>query len=211
MKDYVALPTGELFKIATDAYLRSKEVRRDNHDALIAVVFACATLESYMNQTVMFAEGWKHNHPKIRAFSSIIGGLVEERGVRPQIVYSTARWVLTGTNYEHGQTPFQDFNLLIRIRNAYMHLKPDYIGDIRNPKSSAESKILEELENKKLIVNKHKPMRGAWTMYLYNPAVAKWACNTASAMIQGFWKGSDPKVEEFFHSVANADYYKPVA
>jgi hypothetical protein len=63
--------TYRLFDIAKEAYHRasSQAENRSHNDALVAVLFSTATLESYMSQAVFMAETWSHLYPKIEVFA----------------------------------------------------------------------------------------------------------------------------------------------
>ena len=197
----------DLYHIAKGGYRRSLEAGAGNPDALIAIIFSCATLEAYINQAISIAGIHEQVDPKIKAFADIVGDMAGKDS-SVTTLYHTARWVLTSETFDRGLRPYQDFALLVRIRNALIHLKPDRIIN-GQPEKSAQTKLLEELQRKGL-TEVHLPLRGTWTIYLHNPEVAKWACDTASQMIQSFWKGAGPKVEEFFSIETNAIHYAPI-
>jgi hypothetical protein len=124
-----------------------------------------------------------------------------------------AHWIICGTPFDRGKSPYQDFDLLVDLRNALTHFKPDKVG------SEKTRKLLARLKSSNLIPDSLLPnydpntpeQRAVWVHYLSTAKVAKWACNTAAAMIAEFWKNSpEEEVRQFFYVNANAAHYVPL-
>jgi len=217
MVNWTFFTTHELYEVAKQAYYRasSKEAKDSpGNDALVAIVFSAATLESFMSQAVFMAEEWSHLHPKIETFAQFMGELEgREAASSLKTKYYLAHWIICGTPFERGKSPFQDFDLLIDLRNALIHLKPD------KQTSEKTQKLLHCLKSKNLIPDRLFPnydanapeRRSVWVRYISTDVVAKWACNTAAAMIEEFWKNApEEEIRQFFSIHANAAHYIPI-
>jgi hypothetical protein len=216
MIDGAYFTTHILYEIAKQAYHRvSSQVENKSHnDALVAVLFSTATLESYMSQAVFFAQMWSNRHPKIKVFAQFMGELESrDAGSSLKTKYYMAHWIICGTPLDRGKLTYQDFDLLVDMRNALMHLKPDKYN------SQKIRKILSRLKNRKLIPDNLVPnynpnipeQRTVWVHYVSTATIAKWACNTAAEMIQEFWKNApEEEIRQFFRIDANAGGYVPL-
>lgn len=205
--------TGQIFGIAKEAYKRSLSQTQQNKpsdDALVAIIFAVSTLEAVMSQVIHMAKWFAKMSPKIDMFAEFLSEL-DDTQTSLKNKYFLAHWFLCDKKLDRGAKLYQDFSLLIDIRNALVHLKPD--------KVSVENKIenlLEGLNNKKLLSEGFIPQykagdRAMWVFYISNSNVAKWACNTAVSMIEGFWKDTpDDKVKQFFETVAGIRSFQPL-
>jgi hypothetical protein len=215
MINWTGFATGNLYEIAKQAHDRVslQPANIPHNDALVAVLFSAATLESFMSQAVFMAETWSHLHPKIAAFASFIGELDTKVGASLKTKYNMARWIICGAPFDQGKLPYQDFDLLVDLRNAITHLKPDKLS------SDKTRKLLSCLKNRNLmpdyLVSDYDPaiseQRAIWVHYVSTAKVAKWACNTAAEMIQAFWRdASEDTVKDIFRIHANASHYLPI-
>jgi hypothetical protein len=216
MNNMTYFATGELYETAKQAYHRvsSQSENTPHNDALVAVLFSAATLESFMSQAVFVAETWSHLNPKIEVFAQFIGELEgRETGSSLKTKYYMAHWIICGTPFDRGRSPYQDFDLLVDLRNALIHLKPDKLG------SEKTRKLLARLKSSNLIpdglVPNYDPsipeQRTVWVHYVSTATVAKWACNTAAAMIEGLWRNApEEEIRQFFYMHANAAHYVPL-
>jgi hypothetical protein len=213
MQNMAYFHTGQIFSIAKKAYNKSISQTQQNKpsdDALVAIVFAVLTLEAVMSQVIHMAKSFANMSPKIGMFADFLNQLDDAR-TNLKYKYFLAHWLLCDKKLSRGAKLYQDFSLLIDIRNALVHLKPD--------KVSVESKIdnlLKKLNDRKLLSDGFIPCynsgrRAIWVFYISNSNVAKWACNTAVSMIEGFWKETpDDKVKQFFETIAGVRSFKPL-
>lgn len=216
MINYTCFATHQLYEIAKQAYQRvsSESENKPHNDALVAILFSAATLESFMSQAVFTAETWSHLYPKIKVFAQFIGELEgREAGSSLKTKYYMAHWIICGIPFDRGKSPYQDFNLLVDLRNMLTHLKPDKLG------TEKTRKLLSRLKSSNLIPDSLVPnydpnspeQRAVWVHYVSTAKVAKWACNTAAAMIQEFWKNAPEKeIQQFFQIKVGAKGYKPL-
>ena len=214
MVNVTCFATHQLFEIAKQAYQRvsSESEVKPHNDVLVAILFSAATLESFMSDAVFMAKTWSHLHPKIEVFAQFIGELESrEVGSSLKIKYYMAHWIICGIPFDRGKKPYQDFDFLVDLRNALIHLKPDELA------SEKTGKLLSRLKSSNLISDSLVPIydpnipeqRAVWVHYVSTAKVAKWACNTAASMIQEFWKNApENDVQRFFQIQVCARSYK---
>lgn len=98
----------------------------NSREAIVAIVFAASALEAFMNERVewavqLCAKG--EQRELVRTFASILTDAENSRASL-ESKYKLARWILNGKAYDEGANPYQDFSLLISLRNSLLHLKP---------------------------------------------------------------------------------------
>ena len=93
-----------------------------NKEALISVVFAAASLEAFLNESVYLAENTRSAQSIISTFAQVIGD-AEDAKAQIQAKFQLANLILTGRSYDKGAPPYQDFSDLCAVRNALMHGK----------------------------------------------------------------------------------------
>jgi len=184
-----------LFGIARGAYQDSK--------ALVAIVFSVVALEAFINEMAEMASAAmpkaETEAQKIAAFAEILKYAEDSRGSL-EMKYNLAKWVCTGQFYEKDAKPYQDFADLIATRNALIHYKVlDKITFAEEPK------ILKRLESKGILSDIPAGLNVAWIERVGTPATARWACETAAAMVQSII-ASLP--EGLFKRVAEAGFGK---
>jgi hypothetical protein len=91
-------------------------------EALISVVFAAASLEAFLNESVYLAENTRSVQPIISTFAQVMAD-AEEAKAQIQAKFQLGNLILTGRSYDKGSAPFQDFSDLCAVRNALRHGK----------------------------------------------------------------------------------------
>jgi hypothetical protein len=188
---------GSLFDRAKQAYLRADKdtshEREANMDALVALVFSAASLEAFINEATesafLYTRDSIRQEPTSIATFALLGRELEEGHGSVQLKFMLARAIFTGSGYKKGEQPYQDFNLLMKIRNNLVHLKPQDTLDI-SPAGMLDIKpapILKELPKKILaIYNSNDPAAKTmmpWVNMISTAASAKWACNATVDMV----------------------------
>jgi hypothetical protein len=113
-----------LFSIAVDSAKRITSAPRagGHNEALVSVVFAAASLEAFLNESVYLAENTRGAPPIVSAFAQVMAD-AEESKAQIQSKFQFGSLVLSGKTYEKGAAPYQDFSDLIAVRNSLMHGK----------------------------------------------------------------------------------------
>jgi len=204
--DWTYLDAHWLSEVAKKACLRAarKSKSKYTNDALVAIIFSVSTLEAYLSEVIDSAKAFSTMHPRIKFLGELFGCL-DEKQISLKDKYNLVRLILCEKAFDTGGPPFQDFSLLVNIRNALIHLKPDKTSSTETRKTN----IIKELRQKKIIPEEENPFlkstgkRASWVMYLLNPSVAKWSCNAANLMMQGLWEEvTEEKIKAFSRQVA---------
>src|ERR1700687_4046972 len=130
------LEVGTLFGIAVEAAREIKTAPRTGgqRSALISVVFSAIALESFLNEVTEHARQLSEHqptvegHPEIVLFAQVIGD-AEEAHARLESKLTLANWILSGRSVNRGSQPYQDFALLMSLRNDLVHTKTNKLFD----------------------------------------------------------------------------------
>ena len=179
-----------LFEIALRAAKAKSGVQGQ---PVVCIVFCATALEAFINECGRLARALPtaKRHKVVDAFASVMSEL-EDRREALAVKYHLGLLVFKGASWDEGSQPFQDFKLLIALRNELTHMKGDEwrseIGRAKpDPERRAEQypKFVRELQNRGVIP---KPTKStSWMEQVSNPAVSAWACRTASAMTKEFF------------------------
>lgn len=170
---------GSLFTIACRARDKIKSeppLAGGRTDAMAAVAFSVISAEAFINELpALFTELRQCGvDNRIDALVSMTKEVREQQGSL-KLKYHVSKLALTGTAYEVGKKPYQDFADLIKLHNALRHVKPDIVG-------KDSPKIVESLSVRKLIREPEHDLT-SWLVAVSTFAVAKWACSTTSKIV----------------------------
>lgn len=179
-----------LFKIA----LRASIAKSGNQgQPVVCIVFCATALEAFINECGRLARTIPTDEKQniVEAFASVMSEL-EDRREAIAIKYHLGLLVFKGATWEEGSQPFQDFKLLIGLRNELAHMKGDEwqteVGKFRPDLERQQvqyPKFVRELHNRGVIP---KPTKStSWLSQISNPNVSVWACKTASTMTTEFF------------------------
>lgn len=184
---------GVLFGIAKEAYERTRAASSDNEpghrDAIVAIIFSVAALEAFINEAVELS----HNPPLVKVWK--MPGQVtkfaeyakEKNDTRMNIrkQFKNAQKILHGVDYDETKIPYKNFALLIELRNELVHMKPKDIFETKSDGNISMKSVPVIKRLDKNIVVKIKNQRPVpWISSICTRGVARWACNTASEMVQ---------------------------
>jgi hypothetical protein len=151
---------------------------------MICTVFAVAAIETFVYELgeQAFIETEESPH---RELLHGLGKLVRDMEESRFQLFAKVAWIvryLTGKPPDLGNRIFQDFQVLVRLRNAIIHLKDteevhfyqdrpnEYIGTPR---------VISQLQDMQLI---RRPYTGSWLVAISTPELAEWSCRTAHIM-----------------------------
>ena len=141
-------------------------------DAVTTVILSVTTLEGFINELTDYSR-W--NNPAWEKWGAILYE-AEQSNISTKCKYLLAAYVI-GKPFNPGAPPFQDFDLLIKLRNKLVH-----------PKSLVDDKVVEKVLKQIMggaaFNSKYRPDSSLGYNDICSLTVAEWACNTASKMIQ---------------------------
>ncbi|MEE3718316.1 hypothetical protein V2H45_16370 [Tumidithrix elongata RA019] len=148
---YLSAP--KIFEIAKSSYQRviyqtPESTDGGKDDATIAILFSAMTVEVFLNELIELARDREESDAK--SLFSVCKPLLEAHKELETRLFEASRST-SDTPFVKGNQPFQDFNLLVRVRNRIVHL---LAGDTpTNGLIREHVKILSDLRSRKLIVD----------------------------------------------------------
>lgn len=207
------LSSGVLYLEAKKAYERTKSAPSDiecnQNDALTALLFSAATLEAFIAELAFHAQTSVRLFPTLSPVQALASALKEVEASRGSVrlKYIVAKAVLSGDTYDKGTQPYQDFDLLIRIRDSIVHLKPERI-------TQEPHKIVSALMAKGLCDRVDPHVKSSWVYQITTRAVARWACNVVRDMVNSlrecFPECAEKTVNPFMIIAFGSSHFKGV-
>lgn len=192
-----------LHGIAKAAYRRTEnapsETAGGQNDALVAVLFSTASLEAFAMQLALYA----HMAAATLSKPQYLGALgdvldeVERFQGSVRLKYLIAKLLVSGQAYDKGAQPYQDLDLLFKIRDQIVHPKPEKIGH--------DPSVVKALEAKGLVEKAKPRVYSSWFGRISTRAVARWACNVVFDLIDSL-RAAFP-VQDKPESILNIDMF----
>lgn len=167
----------------------------DDNEPLISIMFSVLALEAFINESGSLARIVPSSEQQkiVEGFSSVMSEL-EERKESLLVKYHMALLVFSGSTWDEGALPFQDFKLLVNIRNSIVHMKADKWKVKISPDSTTTTKTRELKQYPKFVIAlKQKGLidipdeSSSWLSVITKPRVGKWACSTAEMITKEFF------------------------
>lgn len=150
-------------------------------DALDAIVFSGAALEAFIDEVMSLASqefpGLKPGPDSIKSFASLVFEVEQFHG-SIILKFLLANEVFTGRTYDKGAQPYQDFALLIELRNAIVHIKSreEVELDTSGFMISNPPRVIQGLSSRKITAEFDPPdLHAALISHVSTRAVARWA------------------------------------
>lgn len=212
----ITIEVGTLFGIATNAARDIKVVpdmfnpdpyrKGGQRGALVSIVFSVIAIEAFFNEIADYAtrmgQGMTQAAPEL-LFSDVMSD-AEEAHASLESKLTLAKWILSGKRVNRGDKVFQDFKLLVRLRNDLVHTKPNkpFVHGVTT-NEEAHDDLIKKFGHKHVLANDMPS--GSWTHLVQTKAVAEWCCRTAAAVISDFCSsvpdGEFAKAVRFFNDV----------
>lgn len=210
--------SGFLIRIAREAYERtitaSSNITGGHLDAVVSIVFSSGTLEAFMHDAVALAEQALSSRicTAPSSVSLFVDALneIETNWGSVKLKYMVAGAIFAGKPYDKGAPPYQDFALLIELRNALVHMKTKQISgllSVSNAIKPSPPGVVKKLPQDLLTGDDHK----YWLDRISTPALARWACNTAVSMIRSFVEiVPASRLREILTAMTNGPTFDPI-
>lgn len=156
--------------------------------ALVSIVFSVIALESFINEMTEHAHNMSPTQPvEVALFAQMMGDADEGHanlGFRVRL----AQWILTGKIMGRGIQRYQDFALLIGLRNDLVHTRPNELftyGVTTN--EDVHDKMLKRFRAKNILAGEDS---ASWTHLVQTRAVAEWSARTVAAVVKEICTGT---------------------
>ena len=207
------LSSGVLYLVAKKAYDRTKSApsgsARNQDDALTALLFSAATLEAFIEELALHAQSGMRLFPtasSLQALAQVLKEVEASRG-SVRLKYLVAKVILSGSSYDKGTQPYQDFDLLFTIRDAIVHMKPERV-------TQEPHKIVAALSARGLCEPENHHVKSSWVHQITTRAVARWACNVVRDMVNSvrecFPEGAEKTVSPFMIMAFSSSHFEGV-
>ena len=167
-------------------------------EALVSNVLGAISLEAFINEfggtaaihaTLEGAPGW------VTTLAEVLGEAENNRATITS-KFQLAMLVVSGRPFNRSAAPFQDFDLLVRLRNEIVHLKPyetveeTQEGDL----ITREPSIIKRLAGTGALgihplleeaVSAGRAVSSNWIDHVSTKAMSRWACNSAAGIVKG--------------------------
>jgi hypothetical protein len=152
-------------------------------DTQITIILSTLAVEAFMNElgNVNSFVPKEELSPSLMLSASILDEL-EKNNAQIRLKLMVSHYALTGELIDKGAQPYQDFDLLVDIRNALVHPKPIRFSqqDVENDR---QHKFVQQLVSRKVIVPPNDGSTKSWRKYILQPPVAHWAYSVATSII----------------------------
>ncbi|MBZ8181550.1 hypothetical protein [Oscillatoria salina] len=182
----IIIDSYHFYNLAKDAYYQAKQkpkIHRQN-EAAISVIFSALSLEAFINEFAAIAILEKASGGGDKFLDKLIDAIEEsaDRKKNTQDKFMLASKALND-KFDKGKNPYQDFADLFKLRDCLVHLKPHDRLKIEEDGtfSYLGRKFIKRLTSKNIL--RQDTTVESITLLIASEDVAKWACDTASAMV----------------------------
>lgn len=132
-------------------------------------MFAVLAVEAFFNEVTEIAVNSPHKAAEpevVVSFARFMNdGQLARVPLLSRLIHSY--WILTGKNVERGAAPFQDFALLVGLRNDLVHFKPneDIPFETGETYEEVHEKRLKKLKSKNILAT-FPAGKASWTFYI---------------------------------------------
>ena len=178
-----------LYRTACFSRERAKAATNDSlvqaFDALASITEAAMTVEAFINEFGEFLDTMlRHDPIQQKELIAVADTLTLLEQDHPQL---SLKYLLTssilGKPFDKGKNPFQDFKILVDVRNLIAHCKPRGKFFVENFQHKVEyPSLVVNLQNRGL-ARKTDSILSSWLIVLLTPEMAEWACESALKII----------------------------
>jgi hypothetical protein len=156
-------------------------------DGVVALIFAAASLEAFINELGGLAETWPAStEPPAAAFASLLATVEASRGAT-NLKFAVAGVVFTGIPYNRAVPPFQTMDLLFKVRDSIVHLKAEPLEFNDRGQLESSRPLLEKVRALNILAEydpaAYVNAAPAWPSLLSTRAAATWACDVAADVV----------------------------
>jgi hypothetical protein len=184
------LEAGVFLGIAIDAIRNIKVPPRQGgqRSALISIVFSVIALESFVNEMTEQAQNMSPTQPaEVSTFAQMMGDADDDHASIDFRV-RLAHWIMTGKMMDRGSQPYQDFALLIWLRNDLVHTRPNKLFAYgKTTMEEVHGRLLNRFRDKNILADEYS---ASWTHLVRTKALAEWSARTVAAVVNEICSGT---------------------
>ena len=185
----------------------------------IACVFSVAWVEAFFNELLEhistnpiyhLTDGARHLRSLVestRLFSKALSVSDKVQSIKV---------MLSGTPFETGSQPFQDFELLVAVRNALLHNRPEILSVVAPPRPDGAYELEVSRLAKRLYSRGVVPRPAAGTVdtfigVVHSAPFGPWAYNSAARLLRAFRDSAPDSRANWYIAATEALYDVPGA
>ena len=203
------LDTGMLFKVACDSAnsIQAPPRQGDQASALVSIVFSVLTLEAFMNEMSEMMLFPLPDKPQVISVLADFLQDAERSHASLESKFTLAKWILSKKKFDRGAEPYQDFSLLVSLRNDLVHFRvndafeedypPSFINEAV-PLGKTHQNLMDRFRTKNILAENVSGKTLSWTALVKTKAVAEWSCRTAAFMIRDFCAAIPHRYKSWF-------------
>jgi len=185
---------GILFGVALDAARSIQAPLRagGQRPALVSIVFSVVALEAFLNEatekalSVLSSKHSSSFEPNVVSVFAEFMADAEKSRASLESKFILGNWILTGNKFDRGAPPYQDFWLLLRLRNDLVHFKPNEPFEQGSTPEEIHKNLIGRFSGKNILADNFGQSVMSWTETVQTKAVAVWSCETAAQMVADF-------------------------
>jgi hypothetical protein len=161
-------------------------------NTLASTIFAALSLETFINEMAHLAHGTIFRGTE-GEWLQTFGDIEDELEVSHAPInakYMMGKFILSGVPFDKSRTPYQEFALLIKLRNEIAHQKPYPPKATQRLTTGAmpQRPVLQQLRSLGVLREPSSPsvsdvIGTNWLQEIATRKMAAWACNVAVSMV----------------------------
>jgi hypothetical protein len=178
---------GALWAFAAKLAKRYEEAERDETPerqpaALSVLLFSAMAVESFLNELAMVALRHAAEEPLAAAVAGALDEAEDSRGsIRLKLWVAT---IALGQPIEKGAEPYQSFDLLFKVRDHIVHLKPHRQTVTAEGVEMEPKTLLKLLHARKLIADPTSLPARSFLEILTSASMCAWAVRSAATVVR---------------------------
>jgi hypothetical protein len=154
--------------------------------ALVSLVFSVISVEAFLNEATEMALRFAKYAGEPQMVPVFAECMVDAEKSRASLEskFALANWILVGKKLNKGVQPYQDFALIVGLRNDLVHFKGNERFDPNATPEEFHKNLIQRFGNKNLLAENMEP--GSWIHAIETKAIADWSCKTAAQVVVDF-------------------------
>ena len=164
--------------------------------ALVSLVFSVIAVEALLNEATEMAGRFSKYAGQPQVVPVFAERLAEAEKAHESLESKLAlAYEILGKKLDKGALPYQDFALMVRLRDRLVHFKGNEGFDPKATAQEFHKDLIRRFgKNKNLLAEDMEP--GSWMRAIETKAITNWSCSTAARVVvefvskapQGAWR-----------------------
>jgi len=181
-------------------------------NALVSLVFSAISVEAFLNEAAGMAVGFAEYAGEPQEIAVFAKRMADAEEAHESFESKLAlAYESLGEKLNKSVQPYQDFSLIVGLRNALVHFKGNERFDPKATPEEFHKDLIKKFgRNKRLLAEDMEP--GSWIHAIETKAIANWSCKTAARVVvefvskapQGVWRSFLEGIHSHFKPYASS-------